>query len=208
MGRVDEYTSPEFGKSALLTVDLQRDFATGPYAIPGTTEVVPQVERLAEAFRAAGRPVVHAVRLYLPDGSNADLSRRALIRSGASIVAPGSPGSALITPPVELAAELLLAGKPQQLGENEYVLYKPRWSAFYQTELLAHLQDVSTVVVAGCNYPNCPRSTMIDATERDLRTVAARDALSQWTPAAPDELDALGIAVCSTEVVLSALKSA
>ncbi|HET6297008.1 MAG TPA: isochorismatase family cysteine hydrolase [Kribbella sp.] len=205
---MDEYTSPEFGKSALLTVDLQRDFATGPYAIPGTTEVVPQVERLAEAFRAAGRPVVHAVRLYLPDGSNADLSRRALIRSGASIVAPGSPGSALITPPVELAAELLLAGKPQQLGENEYVLYKPRWSAFYQTELLAHLQDVSTVVVAGCNYPNCPRSTMIDATERDLRTVAARDALSQWTPAAPDELDALGIAVCSTEVVLSALKSA
>lgn len=205
MGRVDEYTSPEFGKSALLTVDLQRDFATGPYAIPGTTEVVPQVERLAEAFRAAGRPVVHAVRLYLPDGSNADLSRRALIRSGASIVAPGSPGSALITPPVELAAELLLAGKPQQLGENEYVLYKPRWSAFYQTELLAHLQDVSTVVVAGCNYPNCPRSTLIDATERDLRTVAVRDALSRWTPAAADELAALGIAVCSTDEVLDAL---
>ena len=61
------------------------------------------------------------------------------------------------------------------------------------------------MVVAGCNYPNCPRSTLIDATERDLRTVAVPDALSRWTPAAADELAALGIAVCSTDEVLDAL---
>lgn len=37
-------------------------------------------------------------------------------------------------------------------------MYKPRWSAFHATQLDSWLQSekVDTVVVAGCNYPNCP----------------------------------------------------
>jgi len=93
---MDEYIRPHYEQSALLTIDLQRDFLSdGPYHIAGTTEVLPAVRRLVEAYRAAKRPIVHAVRLYLPDGSNADLCRRALLASGASIVLPGSPGSQL-----------------------------------------------------------------------------------------------------------------
>lgn len=198
---MDDYTSPEFDRSALLSIDLQRDFAT----IPGTPEIVPAVRRLIAAYRSARLPIVHVVRLYLPDGSNADLSRRAMIRAGTSMAAPGSPGSGLLTTEVDLDADLLLSGELQQVGETEYVLYKPRWSAFCQTNLLAHLQNVSTVVVVGCNYPNCPRATLIDATERDLRAVAVQDALSQWTPTAPTELAALGIAAQSTNNIITAI---
>ena len=62
-------------------------------------------------------------------------------------------------------------------------MFKPRWSAFYRTRLDQHLRDgaVTTVVVAGCNLPNCPRATLFDASERDYRAVLVRDATSQVT---------------------------
>ncbi|MFI6819162.1 cysteine hydrolase family protein [Nonomuraea sp. NPDC050328] len=202
---MNEYTSPEFSSSALLTIDLQRDFVAD---IAGTSEVLPTVRRLTHAFRQAGRPIVHIVRLYLPDGSNADLCRRTLRDK----VNPHSPGSQLadgLAPEGKLDPELLLAGHAQEIGPDEHILYKPRWSAFFRTRLLEHLAEraVSTVVVAGCNYPNCPRSTLVDATERDLRTVAVRDALSGWTADADRELPGMGIACLDTNEIIPALRS-
>ncbi|TQS23238.1 cysteine hydrolase family protein [Microbispora hainanensis] len=211
---MDEYTSPEFSRSALLTIDLQRDFVAG---IAGTTEVLPAVRRLTHAFREAGRPIVHVVRLYLPDGSNADLCRRTL----RGTVNPHSPGSQLAAGLLpgrllpgragerELDPDLLLAGRAQQIGPDEHILYKPRWSAFFGTRLLEHLAEraVSTVVVAGCNYPNCPRSTLVDATERDLRTVAVRDALSGWTAGADREMAGMGVACLDTSEVVAAVRT-
>ncbi|KAA9166349.1 cysteine hydrolase [Amycolatopsis acidicola] len=201
---MDEYTSPEFPRSALLTIDLQRDWVA---AVPGTPAVLPAVRRLTQAYRDAGRPVVHVVRLYLPDGSNADLSRRSL-RGKAN---PHTPGSQLADGlGGELDPDLLLSGQLQQTGPAEHVLYKPRWSAFFRTSLLDHLagQDVSTVVVAGCNYPNCPRATLVDATERDLRTAAVRDAISGWTEDADRELPGLGIACLDAADVIDAVRPA
>ncbi|MEU6426696.1 isochorismatase family cysteine hydrolase [Microbispora sp. NPDC046973] len=202
---MDEYTSPEFSRGALLTIDLQRDFVAG---IAGTAEVLPAVRRLTHAFRQAGRPIVHVVRLYLPDGSNADLCRRTL----RGTVNPHSPGSQLadgLAPGSELDPDLLLAGQAQEIGPDEHILYKPRWSAFFRTRLLEHLAEraVSTVVVAGCNYPNCPRSTLVDATERDLRAVAVRDALSGWTTDADREMTGMGIACLDTSEVVAATRS-
>ncbi|ORA13673.1 cysteine hydrolase family protein [Mycobacterium arosiense] len=202
---MDAYTSPEFSRSALLTIDLQRDWVT---EIAGTAEVLPAVRRLTTAFRDSGRPIVHVVRLYLPDGSNADLCRRNV--RGKAV--PHSPGSQLadgLAPGCELNPGILLAGDAQQIGPDEHILYKPRWSAFYGTRLLEHLGDrgVTTVVVAGCNYPNCPRSTLVDATERDLRTVAVFDAISGWTTDADREMPGMGIVCRSTAAVIAALAS-
>jgi nicotinamidase-related amidase len=57
-------------------------------------------------------------------------------------------------------------------------MYKPRWGAFYDTLLEKHLHDldVDTVLVCGCNFPNCPRTTIYEASERDFRTILAKDA--------------------------------
>jgi nicotinamidase-related amidase len=57
-------------------------------------------------------------------------------------------------------------------------MYKPRWRAFYNTLLEKHLHnlDVNTVVVCGCNFPNCPRTTIYEASERDFRIILAKDA--------------------------------
>lgn len=170
---MDEYTRPHYERSALLTIDLQRDFVSG---IGGTPEILPAVRALVGGYRTAGLQIVHVVRLYLPDGSNADLSRRSLLASGVSIATPGSRGSQLargLTPDdtIELDTERLLAGGLQPLGPTEHVMFKPRWNAFYGTDLDGYLRraGVDTVVVAGCNYPNCPRGTLFGASERDYR---------------------------------------
>lgn len=95
-------TQPELKKSALLTIDMQRDFSLpgSPVELAGTMDVVPNMVRLIHTFRNAGLPIVHIIRLYLPDGSNVDICRRQLIQDGKAIVRPGSPG-------VNLVAELL-----------------------------------------------------------------------------------------------------
>jgi nicotinamidase-related amidase len=201
----DEYTRPLFDRAALLTIDMQAAFVRGPHAVPGTDRVVPAVARLARAFRDAGRPIVHVVRLYLPDGSNADACRRSLIASGADMVVPHSPGSRLAdglapagAPPLDPAR--LLSGTPQPLADREHVIYKPRWSAFHRTPLRRHLYalGVNTLVVAGCNYPNCPRATIYDASAHDYRLVIAEDATSGFGEQARSELT--GIAVWSLTV--------
>lgn len=204
-----EHTAPHWDRVALLTIDVQRDFCAGGTAeVAGTSEVVGAVARLAAAFRSAGRPVVHVVRLYLPDGSNADLARRGALAAGAEVVRPGTPGSQLapgIAPgePV-LDHVALLAGHPQPIGPREVIVYKPRWNAFHRTPLdgWLHSQMVDTVVVAGCNMPNCPRATLFGASERDYRAVVVPDATSRWTDSAEAELAAIGVHAVSSDTVI------
>jgi nicotinamidase-related amidase len=102
-----------------------------------------------------------------------------------------------------------LSGRLQPVGADDVILYKPRWSAFYRTSLDAHLRDlgVSTVVVAGCNLPNCPRATLFDASERDYRTVLITDATSQTNPQRLDDLASIGVNLLDTDQACLALKS-
>ncbi|MFB6703264.1 cysteine hydrolase family protein [Streptomyces sp. NPDC056333] len=137
-GPQDPYTSPHFATSALITIDVQRDFLSeAPHGVPGTTEILPALRRTVSAFRATGRPVVHVVRLYEEHGGNADLVRRGLLESGARIATPGTPGSEPadgIVPEAAPALDpaLLLSGRPQRLGPYDYAVFKPRWGAFHR----------------------------------------------------------------------------
>ncbi len=196
------YTEPDWPNAALLTIDVQRDFALpGASAeIPGTLEAAPAMGRLAAAFRTAGRPIFHAVRLYAPDGSDAELCRREALERGARLVSPGSAGAELVeelkpSPGTRLDARRLLAGELQELGESEWAMYKPRWGTFYQTPLQERLRTlgVSTVVVCGCNFPNCPRATIYEASERDFRVVLVPDATSGLYERGAGELRNIGV---------------
>lgn len=199
-----DYTAPEPQRSALVFIDVQNDFVSGTTAIDGTAERLGVMARLAKAFRAAGRPIVHVVRLYVPGGTDVDLPRRAAIEAGGRVAAPHSHGAGIPAPllphPVELDSESLLAGKIQDLGAHEVIMFKPRWSAFYRTDLDRHLRDngVTTVVVAGCNLPNCPRATLFDASERDYRCALVTDATSQTTPQRLEDLQLIGVHLTTT----------
>lgn len=201
---MDTYTRPDPQRAALLTIDTQNDFtlSDAPAEVPGTATVVPSMRRIAEAFRAHDRPVIHVVRLYRADGSNVDQCRRAEIESGAEIVRPGSTGAELVddlkpSSDVTLDADRLLDGEFQSIGPLEWLMYKPRWGAFYSTDLESFLADlgVNTVVVCGCNFPNCPRTTIYEASERDYRIVFVPEATSQSYNRGNEELADIGAAL-------------
>lgn len=209
---MNDYVSPDWEKAALLTIDTQRDFTLpgAPAEIPGTMKVLPKMQQLVQAFRNQRKPIIHVVRLYLPDGSNADLCRRKDIEQGKRMVVPGSEGAELMVelkpaPEVRLDTEKLLNGELQSIGPQEWVMYKPRWGAFFQTPLEPHLHDlgINTIVVCGCNFPNCPRTTIYQASERDFRIVLVTDAISQIYTRGLQELKNIGVSLLNSTECLT-----
>jgi nicotinamidase-related amidase len=214
MAGMDPRIEPHFATAALLTIDTQIDTLDGhPLEIAGTSAAVPRMASLCGAFREAGRPIVHVVRLYRSDGSNAEPLRRALVSGTTPVLRPGTAGR-LLAPGLapegsaELDDELLLAGGLQTLGPSEVVLYKPRWGAFFQTALHDHLGGlgVDTLVVAGCNFPNCPRTTIYEASERDFRVVLVADAVSGLYDRGRAEMRNIGVSVLRTVDVAAAVR--
>lgn len=204
---------PDLWSSALVSIDVQSDFyrAGAPALIDGTAERLPEMQRVAEAFRSAGRPIVHVVRLYLADGSNAEPVRRALLATS-PVVRPGTAGSELapeLLPPgaEALDPDLLLGGDLQRIGPFEWIMYKPRWGAFYRTSLEEHLREraVQTVVLVGCNFPNCPRTTLYEASERDFDTVLVSDAVSGTYDRGLREVSAIGTTIMTSDEVSRSL---
>jgi len=150
------------------------------------------------------------VRLY--EGDDVDRVRRTAIAGGARVVVPGSNGSQVVPElrdPSVAAPDVrrLLAGELEDVGPHEVVMWKPRWSAFHRTRLHEYLTGlgVSTVVVAGCNFPNCPRATIYDSSAHDYRVLVPSDAVSGVTALRLDELGKIGVLHASTATIIAAL---
>jgi nicotinamidase-related amidase len=215
---VDKFTSAEWQNAALLTIDTQNDFTltNAPFAITGTFEIVPKMCRVLHAFRSARKPIIHVIRIYNADGSNVDLCRRRAVAELSKIlVIAGTQGADLVdelkpssSSKVSLDTELLLKGKLQQVAMKEWIMYKPRWGAFYATPLEKHLRElkINTIVICGCNFPNCPRTTVYEASERDFRVVLISDATSNIYERGLQELDNIGVELMTTDECIAALK--
>jgi nicotinamidase-related amidase len=210
----DRHTKPLFESAALITIDTQCDVLEGgTFPVPGTAEALPNMRRLLDIFRASARPIVHVVRIYEPDGSNAEPCRRELLASGVQAIVRGTEGCEL-APALRphkhayLDPDLLLAGGIQHLAANEVVIYKPRWGAFYRTPLDEHLHDngITTLIFTGCNFPNCPRTSIYEASERDFRIVVVTDALSGLYDRGERELEGIGVNLMSAEEVVQSTR--
>jgi len=108
---------------------------------------------------------------------------------------------------VSLDSKLLLSGKAQEISSHEAIIYKSRWGAFYNTPLESHLNNlgIDTLVFVGCNYPNCPRTSIYEASERDFKIVLVEDAISGLYPKGKDEMLNIGIQVTNAETVKKAI---
>ncbi len=207
---MNKYTEPDFNNSALITIDVQRDTLDGqPLEIPGTSGVLPGIRQLLDFHRKHHLPVIHIVRIYKRDGSNADLCRKEIIEKGTLILAENSPGTELARElfpedTVRFNTGLLLSGGIQKIGTNEVIIFKPRWGAFYDTPLDKYLEKlkINTLIFAGCNFPNCPRTSIYEASERDYRIVLAEDAISGLYDRGRKELENIGVLVESVENIL------
>ena len=120
--------------------------------------------------------------VYTEDGSDIETPRyRMLKRHGVTgVLAPGSTGVNSIEEPDGLTRL-----------DDETVIVKPRWSAFFKTDLdtMLHELGAENVVLAGTTTPNCVRSTCYDSIAYNYRTLV----LSRCTSSQTDEIQRANI---------------
>ncbi|RKP58002.1 cysteine hydrolase [Cohnella endophytica] len=211
---MDKYTLPNYENCAVITIDTQNDFSLpGAIAeIKGTNEVIPRMKQILDACRSLQVPILHVIRLYEENGTNVDICRRDLIESGVAIVKPGTVGADLVSEIKPLHAETLdysdlLKGTIQPFAHAEWAIYKPRWGAFYQTDLEPFLRSrgIDTLIFIGCNFPNCPRTSIYEASERDFKVVMVEDAISGVYDKGIEEIKNIGIKVHTTVELITSL---
>lgn len=155
------------GASALLVVDMQQFFLdeASPTFTCGGVAIIPTVKRVLGAFRKAGRPVIFSRHVHHPD--DLDVGIMGWWWEGKCL--EGSPES-------EVHPEL--APLP-----GEKVIFKHRYSAFYNTDLETVLRclKVEDVVIAGTMTNMCCESTARDAYYRDYRVFFLADGTGSIT---------------------------
>lgn len=149
------------GRSALLVVDMQQFFLDpgSPTFTCGGPAILPTVRRLLGAFRAAGRPVIFTRHVHHP----ADLDSGIMGWWWTGKCLEGSAESEI---------HPTLAPAP-----GEKVVFKHRYSAFYNTDLETVLRclKIEDLVVAGVMTNLCCESTARDAYFRDYRVFVPAD---------------------------------
>lgn len=57
---------------------------------------------------------------------------------------------------------------------------------------------IDTLIFIGCNFSNCPRTSIYEASERDFKVVAVEDAISGTYNKAFEEIKNIGVNVYNT----------
>lgn len=177
-------------QSAVIVVDMQNDFGSdgGMFAlagidISGIRKAIAPTARVLAAARRAGIRIVYLKMGFRPDLSDAgrlDGPNRIKIggcRLGEAITAPdGTAGRILIrdTWNTEIVPELA----PET---DDAVLYKHRYSGFYETDLDNVLKghSIKSLIFTGCTTSVCVESTIRDAMFRDYSCLLLADCTAE-----------------------------
>ncbi|MFB0994116.1 MAG: isochorismatase family protein [Paracoccaceae bacterium] len=170
-----------FGKRpALISVDLANAWTRpgNPFTCDQEkmdNEIIPGMQRLLEAFRANGLPVIHVTTAYEITDRNAPFTDMGLWHNKIPIEV------------VNLADKELWAIDSRIAPvDGEYTLLKKRASAFHGTELAGILRanDVDTILVTGVTACACVRQTICDGLADGFRTIAVKEAIGDRVPGA------------------------
>jgi nicotinamidase-related amidase len=155
-------------RTALVVIDLQRGLAAFPTVHP-FRDVVANTQRLAEAFRRAGLPVVLVTVNFSPDGRDRTLSRTEVPPRPV----PSDPEVVRLVPELE--------PKPADI-----LITKRQMNAFYGTELDLQLRrrQITGIVLTGVATSMGVDTTARAAHERSYNVTFASDAITDLDPAA------------------------
>ena len=133
---------------------------------------VPACGRVIRKARERDIPVFFVNRIYRKNGSDVEFTRYNSWAEGGRYLAPGSKGPLSIDVPEEF--------KPM---EGDYTIVKPRFSAFFQTELDLILRRLGTktVILTGTTTPNCIRTSCYDGLSLDYNILIIEDCCSSNT---------------------------
>jgi ureidoacrylate peracid hydrolase len=177
-------------RTAVVVVDMQNDFASpgGMFQragidVGGIQAIVTPIATLLDAARAAGILVAYLKMGFQPDLSDTGAPdsptwlKHVPFGVGAAVSAPdGTPSRILVrdTWNTDIVDEL----KPH---DGEVVLYKNRYSGFYNTGLheLLLARGIDTLIAVGATTSVCVESTVRDATFRDYRCLVVEDCVAE-----------------------------
>jgi ureidoacrylate peracid hydrolase len=177
-------------KTAVIVIDMENDFAakSGMFDragidISGAQKVIKPTAKVLAAARCGGVKVVYLKMGYQPDLSDLGATdsvnriRHLKLGVGQRIRAPdGTESRVLIrdTWNTDIVNEL----KPQP---EDIVLYKTRFSGFYQTQLDEMLKKfgIKYLIITGVTTSICVDSTVRDAMFRDYLCILLEDCMSE-----------------------------
>lgn len=163
-------------KSALLIVDMQNDAIRkdgyhgknaekgAPVDLDFLASPIPNIKRLAAAFRAADKPVIYVLMSLRPDYSDACFPYWRFDRPvERGFHVEGTWGNQIID---ELTPE-----------KSDYMVVKKGYGGFHNTELEPLLRNlgVDTCVMTGVGTPICVGITVREGVSRNFRMVVVSD---------------------------------
>ena len=152
-------------RAAVVNVDFQQAY-TRPDLFPKSAYVtdpdqICHVNRISDAARAAGLPVVWTRVCYKPDGGDAGIwGTRTDTPDSLQNITPGSERH-VFDPRVRIDSMV------------DLVFDKRMPSAFHETPLQSYLiwHRIDTVIVTGGSTSGCIRATAVDSLSRGYRTI-------------------------------------
>jgi nicotinamidase-related amidase len=175
------------GRTALIVIDMQRDFVEpGGFGetlgndVSRLTAIVPTVRALLDLFRAKGWLVIHTRESHAPDLADCPPAKR---DRGAPTLRIGDAGP---------MGRILVRGEPGNdilpevaPVEGEVVIDKPGKGAFYATALgeILRLKGITHLVLAGVTTEVCVQTTMREANDRGYDCLLVEDATESYFPA-------------------------
>lgn len=158
-------------ENVILVVDMQNDFVLpgAAHCVAGAYDTLPAIRKFLDYGRDKGWAVIYAYRIHRPSGVDAELFRRHFFEEGQPFCIAGTKG-----------AEVVEAITPQ---EGDIKITKQRFSAFFGTDLDIVLRGLGAknIYIVGTQYPNCIRSTAVDAMGFDYNATVVTDCCSAAT---------------------------
>lgn len=192
MGAKPEAIAIDIARAAVIVVDMQNDFGSkggmfdrAGIDISGIQKAIGPTARVLASARQAGIKIVYLKMAFRPDLSDLGAAdspnrlRHLPFGVGKTIRAPDGRESRILirdTWNTDIVDEL----KPQA---DDIVIYKHRFSGFYQTDLDATLKKlgIKHLIITGCTTSVCVEATVRDAMFRDYLCVLLTDCMSQPT---------------------------
>jgi nicotinamidase-related amidase len=174
----------EEGATALIVIDMQRDFLLpGGFGeslgndVSQLLKVVEPLAALLEAARTAGVLVIHTREGHRPDLSDCPPAK---LRRGAPSQRIGDPGA---------FGRILIRGEyghdiVDELApvDGEIVIDKPGKGAFYGTDLQEILQSrgITQLIVTGVTTEVCVHTTVREANDRGYECLVVADCVGSY----------------------------
>ena len=154
-------------KPALVNIDLANAWTREgyPFTCEGMETIIPAVQRVLDAFRAKGLPIVYTTTAYdIIEGDHTDMG----------LWAKKIPSEALANGSEAVQIDERLDRRPDEL-----VIVKKQASAFRGTNLSSFLNAAGgdTIVVTGTTASACVRATVEDGIADGFRPIIVRECI-------------------------------